>query len=217
MVCRAASQAVSASFRALSAAVRVEVNCSKEGPVEARCRCLDLTLAAIALSSPCKQQGHSGEASNGIGDGRGIGAVGWGWGQEWGQAQGVGTATVMRAGSGIGTKIGMVMGRLEHAQSAEGGDGVGDKDADVNAHHECNSHSNNNSHTGNVGVARTGLYACRAIVSQMFRLDANHMLAVLAQTKECQPKSSPVTIIMEHICSLLIAVHMLMSSLPGRD
>ncbi len=55
MTCRAASAAVSASFSALSAAVRVEVNCSKEGAVEANCRCLALTLAAMALSNPCRQ------------------------------------------------------------------------------------------------------------------------------------------------------------------
>ena len=76
MVCRAASQAVSASFRALSAAVRVDVNCSKEGPVEARCRCLDLTLAAMALSNPCKQQGQGDKARHGMGDGGGM--VKWG-------------------------------------------------------------------------------------------------------------------------------------------
>jgi len=55
MTCRAASVAVSASFKALSAAVRVEVNCRREGAVEARCRCLALTLAAIALNKPCIQ------------------------------------------------------------------------------------------------------------------------------------------------------------------
>lgn len=78
MVCRAASQAVSASFKALSAAVRVEVNCSKEGPVEARWRCLDLTLAAMALSSPCKQQGHLDEVGDSNGDLKRVNEMGFG-------------------------------------------------------------------------------------------------------------------------------------------
>ncbi len=62
MTCRAASVAVSASFRALSAAVRVDVNCSREGAVEARWRCLALTLAAIALNKPCIKPAINGIA-----------------------------------------------------------------------------------------------------------------------------------------------------------
>ena len=57
MTCRAASVAVSASLRALSAADRVEVNCNREGAVDARWRCLALTLAAIALNKPCTTWG----------------------------------------------------------------------------------------------------------------------------------------------------------------
>ena len=62
MTCRAASVAISASLRALSAAVRVDVNCRREGAVEARWRCLALTLAAIALNKPCIKTAINGAA-----------------------------------------------------------------------------------------------------------------------------------------------------------
>lgn len=65
MRCRAAWQAVSASWRALSAAVRVEVNCSREGPLLASWRCLDLTLAAIALTRPCTPPSQGGDGVQG--------------------------------------------------------------------------------------------------------------------------------------------------------
>lgn len=71
--------------------------------MEARWRCLDLTLAAMALSSPCRQQGHGDEVGESDGDAEEVGEMGlgdsdgeqlkgweqgWAWGRGWAEDRG---------------------------------------------------------------------------------------------------------------------------------